>query len=89
MFDCFKPSPVAYPLHINMPDEFLGTNGSFGSISLRPGDCVCLGNGGGVGGAAKRVARHCRAEKKFFGHADHLTKAEQIRGVGVYENISE
>ena len=26
MFDCFKSSPGAYLLHINMPDEFLGTN---------------------------------------------------------------
>ena len=75
MFDCLKPSRGAYLLHINMPDEFLGTNRSFGTISLRPGDYVYLVSGRGAGGNAKRIARHCRAEKKILWHADHLTKA--------------
>ena len=76
MFDCSNPSPGAYRLHINLPDEFLGSNRSLGSIILRSGDYVYLGSGRGAWGIAKRVARHCQAEKKIFWHADHLTKTE-------------
>jgi len=87
--DGLTPRPGSYLLHINIPNEFLGTIGSLGSIILPPGDYIYLGSARGPGGISKRVARHCRAEKKTFWHVDYLTKAGQVRGIGVCENISE
>lgn len=87
--DWLTPKPGSYLVYINIPNEFLGTIGALGSIILPPGDYIYLGSARGPGGITKRVARHCRAEIKTFWHVEHLTKAEQIKGTGVCENISE
>ena len=64
--DGLTPKLGSYLLHINIPNEFLGTIGSLGSIILPPGDYIYLGSAKGPGGISKRVARHCRAEKNFL-----------------------